>query len=125
MSLMERRIAKLESSLPSEPEKAALTFLWGSAADDEAVAALQRQSDIEGRPLIVIMIGITVFAIALPRLGMFMTVPILIFIVSAAGDEFHWLGVLISSVVLTIFSYLVFSLGLGLTIPLYPWFMAT
>ena len=80
---------------------------------------------IAWRPLIVIMIGITVFAIALPRLGMFLTIPILIFIVSAAGDEFHWFGVLISSIVLTIGSYLVFSMGLGLTIPLYPWFMAT
>lgn len=77
------------------------------------------------RPLIVITIGITVFAILLPRLGMFITVPVLLFIVSAAGDEFHWVGVLISAVVLTIFSYLVFVKGLGLTIPTLPSFMAT
>jgi len=80
---------------------------------------------IAWRPLIVVTVAITVFAILLPRLGMFITIPILLLIVSAAGDEFRWVGVLTSAVVLTIFSYLVFIKGLGLTIPLYPSFMAT
>ena len=81
--------------------------------------------DIAWRPLIVVTVSISVFALLLPRLGMFITIPILIFIVSAAGDEFHWLGVVINAIVLTIFAYLVFSKGLGLTIPLLPSFMAT
>lgn len=80
---------------------------------------------IAWKPLLVIVAAITVFAIILPRLGMFISIPILILIVSAAGDEFKLMGVLIMSVVLTVFSYLVFTKGLGLTIPLYPSFLAT
>ena len=81
--------------------------------------------DIAWRPLLVIVVAITVFAILLPRLGMFITIPILIVIVSFAGDEFGWLGVAVSATVLTVFSWLVFSKGLGLTIPLWPIFLAT
>ena len=80
---------------------------------------------IAWRPLIIIVLAITVFAILLPRMGMIVTVPILIIIVSFAGDEFGWLGVIVSSVILTAFSWLVFIKGLGLTIPLLPTFMAT
>ena len=80
---------------------------------------------IAWRPLIVIVLAITVFAILLPRVGMIITIPILIIIVSFAGDEFGWIGVLVSSVVLTAFSWLIFIKGLGLTIPLWPAFMTT
>ena len=76
------------------------------------------------RPLIVIVVAITVFGVLLPRLGMVITVPILIIITSLAGDEFHWKGVLVSSVVLTAFSWLIFIAGLKLTIPLWPSFLA-
>ena len=78
---------------------------------------------IAWRPLIVVVLAITVFAILLPRMGMIVTVPILIIIVSFAGDEFGWIGVIVSSVVLTAFSWLIFIKGLGLTIPLLPAFM--
>ena len=81
--------------------------------------------DIAWRPLIVIVVAITVFAILLPRMGMLITIPILIVIVSFAGDEFGWIGVVVSCVVLTAFAWLVFIKGLGLTIPLLPSFMAT
>ncbi|MEO6410808.1 MAG: tripartite tricarboxylate transporter TctB family protein [Burkholderiaceae bacterium] len=81
--------------------------------------------DIAWRPLIVIVAAIVVFAILLPRLGMFITIPVLIIMVSFAGDEFGWIGVIVSSVVLTAFSWLIFIKGLGLTIPLLPSFMAT
>ncbi len=79
---------------------------------------------IAWRPLLVVLVAITVFAISIQRLGMFISIPILIGIVSAAGDEFSWLGVIASAVILTVFSYLVFILGLGLTIPLLPSFLA-
>ena len=81
--------------------------------------------NIAWRPLIVIVIAITVFGILLPRMGMLVTVPVLIIMVSFAGDEFGWIGVIVSSVVLTAFSWLIFIKGLGLTIPLFPSFMAT
>ena len=75
------------------------------------------------RPLLVIIISIAVFGFALPRLGMFITIPLLIIMVSFAGDEFSWLGVLVSSVVLTVGSWVIFIWGLNLTIPLKPVFM--
>jgi drug/metabolite transporter (DMT)-like permease len=75
------------------------------------------------RPLIVIVFGIAAFGFALPGLGMIVTIPILIFITSMAGDEFHWKGVLANAVVLTIGSWVIFIWGLKLTIPLWPWFI--
>ena len=74
------------------------------------------------RPLLVVVASITVFGLALPRLGMLITVPILIFMTSLAGDEFSWKGVVASAVVLTVGAWAIFILGLKLTIPLYPWF---
>jgi hypothetical protein len=78
---------------------------------------------IAWRPLIVIIVSITVFAIALPRLGMFITIPLLIVMVSFAGDEFSWKGVIGNSIVLTAGSWVIFIWGLSLTIPLKPIFM--
>ena len=75
------------------------------------------------RPLIVIVSGIVVFGLALPRLGMVTTVPLLIVITSLAGDEFHWKGVLVNAVVLTLGAWFIFIWGLKLTIPMWPWFI--
>ena len=79
--------------------------------------------DIAWRPLLVIVASITVFGLALPRLGMLVTVPLLIVMVSLAGSEFRWKGVIAASVVLTGFAWFVFVWGLKLTIPLYPSFI--
>jgi hypothetical protein len=79
--------------------------------------------DIAWRPLIVIVASIGVFGLALPRLGMFMTIPLLIVMVSFAGDEFSWKGVIANSIVLTAGSWVIFIWGLNLTIPLKPVFM--
>jgi drug/metabolite transporter (DMT)-like permease len=78
---------------------------------------------IAWRPLLVIVASIAVFGVLLPRLGMVITVPILIVMSSLAGDEFKWKGVIIASVVLTFFSWLVFVYGLNLTIPMWPTFL--
>lgn len=75
------------------------------------------------RPLLVIVFAITVFGAALPRLGMLITVPLLIIIVSFAGDEFKWKGVIAASIVLTGFAWFVFVFGLKLTLPLWPAFI--
>ena len=75
------------------------------------------------KPLLIIVAAIVVFGLLLERLGMVVTVPILIIMASMAGDEFKWRGVLVSVVVLTVGCWLVFILGLKLTIPLWPRFM--
>lgn len=78
---------------------------------------------IAWRPLLVTVLSITMFGALLPRLGMVITVPLLIIGVSFAGDEFKWKGVLIASVVLTFFTWLIFIAGLKLIIPLWPAFL--
>ena len=79
---------------------------------------------IAWRPLIVVVASVTLFGLALPRLGLAVTVPILIVIVSMAGSEFRWKGVLVASVVLTVGSWAIFIQGLSLTIPLWPVYLA-
>jgi len=78
---------------------------------------------IAWKPLLVIVAAITVFGIALPRLGLVITVPILIVMTSLAGDEFHWKGVVGAAVVLTVGAWAIFVLGLKLTIPMWPSFI--
>ena len=80
---------------------------------------------IAWKPLIVIVVAIAVFGALLPRLGMVITIPILIVITSLAGDEFGWKGVVVNAVVLTFSSWLIFVLGLKLTIPMWPWFVGS
>lgn len=75
------------------------------------------------RPLLLIVASISMFGFALPVLGMFVTIPLLIVMVSFAGDEFGWVGVLLNCVVLTAGSWFIFIWGLHLTIPLKPAFM--
>jgi hypothetical protein len=78
---------------------------------------------IAWKPLIIIVVAIGVFGAVLPRLGMVVTIPILIVITSLAGDEFGWKGVIANSIVLTFGSWVIFIWGLKLTIPLWPWFI--
>lgn len=80
--------------------------------------------DIAWRPLIVIVAAVAVFGVALPRLGLACALPLLIMMSAVAGKEFRWRDVLISSVVLTVGSWALFILGLKLTIPLWPVFIA-
>ena len=76
------------------------------------------------KQLVLILFAVVVFGFALPKLGMAATLPLLIGISSLASGEFHWKEVLINSVILTIGSWAVFIKGLGLTIPLWPTFIA-
>lgn len=78
---------------------------------------------IAWRPLLVVVSAIVMFGLALPRLGLITTIPLLIVMVNFAGDEFKWVSVLISALVLTAFSWLIFIAGLKLTIPLWPQFL--
>ena len=71
----------------------------------------------------VITLAVVVFGLTLPKLGMIISLPILILIASLAGDEFKLKEVLINIVVLTLGSWAIFIKGLSLVIPLWPAFM--
>ena len=79
---------------------------------------------IAWRPLLVIVFAIAVFGASIERLGIAVSVPLLIFITSLAGDEFRWKGVLLNALVLTIASWGLFIAGLKLAIPLWPTFLS-
>jgi hypothetical protein len=75
------------------------------------------------KQLVLILSAVVLFGLALPRLGMAASLPLLIGVASLASGEFHWKEVLINSIVLTIGSWAIFIKGLGLTIPLWPTFV--
>ena len=76
------------------------------------------------KPLIMITSTVAIFGWMLPHMGMVIALPILVTVAALAGDEFHWKDALISSIVLTAGSWFIFIWGLGLTIPLWPSFLA-
>ena len=82
----------------------------------------ERVGSIAWRPLLVIVAAIAIFGAMLEPLGLFLSIPVLIVVVSFAGDEFRWRGVIISAAILTAFSWAIFIWGLKLTIPTLPWF---
>ena len=75
------------------------------------------------KPLLIIMGSVALFGFLLPRLGLLVSLPILIVMASLAGDEFHWKDAIISVVVLTLGSWLIFIKGLSLVIPILPKFI--
>ncbi len=75
------------------------------------------------KPLSLIVLSVVVFGVALPWLGMFLSLPLLILISSLAGDEFKLKEVIVNSVILTAGSWAVFIKGLNLVIPLWPTFI--
>ena len=76
------------------------------------------------KPLIMITATVASFGWTLPHVGMFIALPILVFVAASAGDEFHWKDALINAIVLTGGSWFIFIYGLNLTIPLWPSLLA-
>jgi len=56
-------------------------------------------------------------------LGLVVALPLLVVISAMAGDEFHWKDAIINAAILTVGSWLIFVVGLKLTIPLWPVFL--
>jgi Tripartite tricarboxylate transporter TctB family len=75
------------------------------------------------KPLLFIVGTVALFGWALPHLGMFIALPILVVVAALAGDEFHWGEALLEAAILTAVSWVIFVWGLNLTLPLRPWFM--
>lgn len=80
---------------------------------------------IAWKPLLIIVGSMVMFGLLLPRVGMFVALPLLVITSALAGDEFHPVEAVINAAIITAFSWLVFIYGLNLTIPLKPWFMAS
>jgi len=90
----------------------------GRTRTPECIAA------VRWRPLALILLSVLVFAIALPRLGVILSIALLVGISSLAADDFRWKETLVSIVVLIALSWLVFVKGLDLQFPVWPVFLA-
>lgn len=95
------------------------------------VGALRQDSEDGGRigafawrPLGIIVGSLVLFGLLLPRLGMLISLPLLVFTTAMAGDEFHWGEATLNAVILTLGSWAIFIWGLNLVIPLLPSFLA-
>ncbi len=75
------------------------------------------------RPLLFIAVSSLAFAYLLKPLGLVLASAALVFISAYGGHEFKWKEVAIMSVVLVIFSVLVFVKGLSLPFPVCPSFV--
>ena len=75
---------------------------------------------IAWKPLIVILASVALFGVLLPRLGLLISLPLLVAISSWASDEFSWKAMVINAIVLTAMSWVIFVKGLSLTIPVLP-----
>ena len=70
--------------------------------------------------MLVICCAVVIFGKTLPLLGLFCAMPVLVLLTGTAVQGFTWTSVLIAAVVLTLACWLIFVLGLGLLIPLWP-----
>ena len=89
----------------------------------KSTATHARIAKVGWRELIVVLLGVFLFAALLPQLGIIVALIVLILVTSTASHEFRFRDALISSLVLLVMSYLVFVKGLELQFPLLPKFM--
>ena len=75
------------------------------------------------KPLIIVLGSVVLFGIAAPKLGLMVATVILVIASSTASDEFRWKEAIIASIAMAIFTYLAFSWGLKLQLPVWPWFI--
>ena len=101
-----------------------LLALLGALARFKALTIESEGGDpigaIAWKPLIVILAAVGLFGVALPRLGLVITLPLLVLISSWASDEFSLKAALINAAVLIAMSWAIFVKGLSLTIPVWP-----
>ncbi|MBE0550035.1 MAG: tripartite tricarboxylate transporter TctB family protein [Rubrivivax sp.] len=83
----------------------------------------ERLGGIAWKPLAIIVGSVVLFGLLLPRLGMFIALPLLVITTALAGDEFHWGEAIANATVLSAGSWVIFIWGLNLTIPLWPTFI--
>jgi hypothetical protein len=75
------------------------------------------------RPLLLIVAANLAYAYLIKPLGLVLATVALVFIAALGGHEFKWKEVIILTIVLILFSVLVFVKGLTLPFPLWPEFL--
>lgn len=80
---------------------------------------------IAWKPVLIVSGSLCLFGFLLPRVGLLVTLPLLVILASLASDEFSLPATIVSALVLTVGSWAIFVLGLGLVIPLWPDFIGS
>ncbi|WP_210495194.1 tripartite tricarboxylate transporter TctB family protein [Microvirga antarctica] len=73
------------------------------------------------RPALLVILGTTAFALLLRTGGLFAASLVLVMIVSFADEDARFRESAIAGTMLAIFATLVFSVGLGVPLPIWPW----
>jgi len=71
--------------------------------------------------LIWVTAGIVMFAALLNLLGLVLTSALMIILTSMPGVDMNWKSRIILAIVVSVITYLIFSFGLGMVIPVWPW----
>ncbi|RRV10204.1 tripartite tricarboxylate transporter TctB family protein [Pseudomonas sp. v388] len=74
------------------------------------------------KPLCWVLGALGLFAFLLPHAGLVIASIVLVLVSSQASDQFSWRGSVSSAAVISVFCALVFVVGLGLPMPLWPTF---
>ena len=104
----------------------ALLALLGLAVVWRSMATGSEQTRLEPvgwRELTRILSAILLFALALPYLGIVVSIVLLVGVGASASHEFRWKETLASAFVLLALSWLVFVRGLELQFPVWPTFL--
>lgn len=91
-----------------------LVFVKGVRSGHEPLARTRL------RPVIAVLVAIAGFALLAKFAGFILAAVWLMAVASLADPESQWRQVVLSTVVLTLFTVLVFIVGLGMQIPLWP-----
>jgi len=95
-----------------------------SAGGIQAKAPELRIEAFQWKPITTILVAVSLFAALLPKMGLIVSLLLLIFISSVASHEFKVRDTAIAAVVLLALSWVVFVKGLELQFPLLPLFLA-
>ncbi|MEZ5663031.1 MAG: tripartite tricarboxylate transporter TctB family protein [Burkholderiaceae bacterium] len=89
-----------------------------------AVPAFMRRGEpihVEWKTMLLVVASIVVFALTLKVLGLILATMLSVVISSLADKETRWKGRLLIAVGVAVITYLIFSLGLSMVLPIFPW----
>lgn len=81
-----------------------------------------RFSRINWRPTVIVLLSVVFFGVAVRFVGAVIASAVLVFFASMASPEFRPREAIVSGILLAIFASLVFVVGLGVQLPLFPSF---
>ena len=67
--------------------------------------------------------AVVLYGVLLTTMGFFVALITLVFVSASASHEFKWKGTIVNALILLIFTYLAFVVGLKLQFPLWPFFL--